>query len=76
VHHVKADGSRSPKVFKGWTVELPARGALRLAKQHSLKVVTTRRYYPGVHVIDVNINGVKCATANFTLSLGRPEKRR
>ncbi len=76
VHHVKADGSRSPKVFKGWTVELPARGALRLAKQHSLKVVTTRRYYPGVHLIDVNINGVKCATATFTLSLGRPAKRR
>lgn len=76
VHHVKHDGSRSPKVFKGWTVELPARGALRLTKQHSMKAVTTRRYYPGAHAIDVNINGVTCATAPFTLSLPRPAKDR
>ena len=76
VHHVKHDGSRSPKVFKGWTVDLPARGRLRLAKQHSLKPVTTRRYYPGRHAIDVHINGVACASATFTLSLPGPGKRR
>jgi 3-methyladenine DNA glycosylase AlkC len=67
VHHVKHDGSRSPKVFKGWTVELPPRAPLRLTKKHSMKEVTTRRYYPGPHAIDVNINGVTCATATFTL---------
>jgi len=68
VHHVKHDGRTSPKVFKGWSVELPAGGALRLVKQHSMKVVTTRRYYPGRHAVDVNINGVTCATAHFTLA--------
>ncbi len=76
VHHVKHDGSRSPKVFKGWSVELPARGALHLTKQHSMKVVTTRRYYPGEHAIDVNINGVTCATAPFTLVLPSPATKR
>jgi hypothetical protein len=68
VHHVKGDGRTSPKVFKGWSVELPAGGELRLVKRHSMKVVTTRRYYPGRHAIDININGVGCASAHFTLS--------
>lgn len=68
VHHQKQDGRTSPKVFKGWRVTLPAGGELRLTKRHSMKVVTTRRYYPGKHAVDININGTTGASGHFTLT--------
>jgi 3-methyladenine DNA glycosylase AlkC len=67
VHHVKADGSTSPKVFKGWQIEL-APGELReLTRQHSFKPITTRRYYPGEHRVTLQVNGQAVAEASFTL---------
>ena len=68
VHHRKADGSTSPKVFKGWVIELAAGESRQLTKRHSMKRITTRRYYAGAHVIDVQINGVAVASAPFTLT--------
>ena len=67
VHHVKADGSTSPKVFKGWTLELGPREARTLARQHSFKPITTRRYYPGEHSAELRINGQPLAAAKFHL---------
>jgi 3-methyladenine DNA glycosylase AlkC len=67
VHHVKADGRRTPKVFKGWVLELPAHATRELAKKHSMRAVTTRRYHPGVHAIDVLINGRVVAQGEFEL---------
>ncbi|MDP2007828.1 MAG: DNA alkylation repair protein [Rubrivivax sp.] len=69
VHHVKADGSRSPKVFKGWTLELPARGEATLLKRHALRPITTRRYHAGRHEITVQANGVVVARGHFELRL-------
>ena len=69
VHHVKADGSTAPKVFKGWTATLPAHGTLALAKRHAVKPITTRRYHAGRHVVDVQVNGRVVASAAFTLRL-------
>lgn len=67
VHHVKADGRTSPKVFKGWRVTLPARGTLVLAKRHSMREITTRRYHPGWHAVAVQVNGRTVAEAGFEL---------
>ena len=67
MHHVKADGSRTPKVFKGWQVELPPHGTATLAKRHSLRPVTTRRYHGGEHALSVQINGRTVAEASFML---------
>ena len=75
VHHVKADGSRTPKVFKGWQIELPARGAATLVKRHSLRPVTTRRYHGGEHALSVQINGRVVAEADFTLRVPRAARR-
>ncbi|MDO9074547.1 MAG: DNA alkylation repair protein, partial [Rubrivivax sp.] len=55
VHHVKADGSLSPKVFKGWTLELPAGATVALARRHALRPITTRRYHAGRHEIAVQV---------------------
>ena len=67
VHHVKANGTRSPKVFKGWVIELGPREQRVLDKRHSLKPVTTRRYHAGEHQVDVRINGQVVAEAAFDL---------
>jgi hypothetical protein len=67
VHHVKANGQTSPKVFKGWKLELAARETRSLRKGHSLRPITTRRYHAGQHVIDIFINGASAARASFDL---------
>ena len=69
VHHVKANGTLSPKVFKGWVIELGPREERLLEKRHSLKPVTTRRYHAGAHKVDVRINGQVVAEAGFELRL-------
>ena len=69
VHHVKANGERSPKVFKGWTIELAPGESRLLAKQHSMRAVTTRRYHAGRHALDLRINGEIVAEAEFDLRL-------
>ena len=69
VHHVKADGRTTPKVFKGWRVTLPARGTLVLEKRHSMRPVTTRRYHAGRHALAVQVNGRAVAEAGFDLRL-------
>ena len=67
VHHVKANGSLSPKVFKGWMLELAAGETRSLVKRHSMKPITTRSYHAGRHEVDVRINGQIRAQAFFDL---------
>jgi hypothetical protein len=67
VHHLRSNGTLSPKVFKGWKLTLGAGETRTLQKRHSLRPVTTRRLYPGVHQIDLLINGQVCASAEFEL---------
>ena len=67
VHHTKADGGTSPKVFKGWQRTLPAGGTLALSKTLPFRPITTRRYYPGTHRIELQINGRAVAETAFDL---------
>ena len=57
VHYVKANGQARAKVFKLKTLALaPGQSAL-FAKKLSLVQMTTRRHYPGLHKVDVMLNG-------------------
>ncbi len=69
VHHRRKNGDSAPKVFKGWVTTIPARGSLTLTRRHSLKLITTRRYYAGAHVIEIQANGAVVATASFELKV-------
>jgi 3-methyladenine DNA glycosylase AlkC len=69
VHHVKADGSRRPKVFKGWTLELAPGERRTLRRRHPVRPVTTRRYHAGRHALDLRVNGQVLAVAEFDLRL-------
>ena len=68
VHHVRANGSTSPKVFKGWTLTLGPGEQRQLEKRHSLRPVTTRQLYPGHHRVGLHINGQEVASTVFDLS--------
>ena len=54
-------------MFKGWTLELAGGETRRLEKKHSLRPITTRRYYPGRHRVQLQVNGSVVAEAVFTL---------
>lgn len=69
VHHAKAGGHTTAKVFKGWVIDLAPAEHRSLVKRHSFKRVTVRRYHPGRHALDVRINGQVLAQAGFDLAL-------
>ena len=67
VHLVRSKGKTSQKVFKlGQRILAPGE-KVRMRKNHSFAAVTTRKYYPGVHKIELQINGQKIAAAEFLL---------
>jgi 3-methyladenine DNA glycosylase AlkC len=57
VHFVKANGGTSPKVFKGAELALGGGEAGTVRRTLSLAQHTTRRHYPGVHAVDLVVNG-------------------
>jgi 3-methyladenine DNA glycosylase AlkC len=67
IHFVKANGGMSAKVFKLRTLSLGHGEFVRLQKRHSLRPITTRRYYPGRHRVEVQVNGVILGGADFDL---------
>ncbi len=67
VHHVAANGTTSPKVFKWTTASLPPAGTITVAKRRRIQTASTRRYHAGVHRVDLQIGGQPAATATFTL---------
>lgn len=72
VNHQKANGSTTPKVFKLTTRTLAPGEQLDIARTHSFRPITTRRYYPGAHSIALQINGIPTEPASFEL-LPAPE---
>ncbi|WP_344179156.1 DNA alkylation repair protein [Kribbella lupini] len=68
VHHVKANGTLTPKVFKLTTRTLAPGESISLAKRHSFKPISTRRYYAGEHALELQINGHPFGRATFTLT--------
>lgn len=67
IHHQKANGKTTPKVFKWKVTHLLLNKRLEITKKHSIKKITTRKYYPGTHRVEVMINGTSFADASFEL---------
>jgi len=57
VHYVKASGQSRPKVFKLKNLELAAGQTVHLSKKMLLAEMTTRKHYPGLHQVEVILNG-------------------
>ncbi|MCU1446357.1 DNA alkylation repair protein [Cryobacterium sp.] len=67
MHHQKANGSLTGKTFKLATVTLAPGEDVQLTRSHSFRAITTRRYHPGAHALEVQVNGVVSGRAEFTL---------
>ncbi|MDO8320146.1 DNA alkylation repair protein [Rhodoferax sp.] len=67
VHYVKASGQARAKVFKLKTLELAPGQTVSLSKKLSLVQMSTRTHYPGLHKVDVLLNGQARALGMFEL---------
>jgi len=70
VWHARANGNSSPTVFRWCKKQLQPGQTLVLSKTHSFKRVTTRRYYPGTHRIELQVNGRRLGSGEFKLNEG------
>ncbi|MBL6945637.1 MAG: DNA alkylation repair protein [Rhodospirillales bacterium] len=69
VHHRKANGNTSPKVFKWKTMNLKAGETVEAVRRHPMRRVTTRTYYSGLHHIEILVNGKAQGRGDFELSV-------
>ena len=69
IHWVRANGSTGRKVYKWTTVDLVPGVPLTLERRHRIVPITTRTYYSGVHLIEVQLNGTVVASAEFVLTV-------
>ncbi|MBX2850698.1 MAG: DNA alkylation repair protein [Phycisphaeraceae bacterium] len=67
IHHRKSNGTTSPKVFKWKTGALDPSATLTAKRNHAIKKITTRTYYPGTHHLEILINGESFGKKTFEL---------
>lgn len=71
VHFVKANGSTNPKVFKLANVDVAAGESVTMRKTISLADLSTRKHYPGLHRVDLQMNGAVSSLGSFVLQRAR-----
>ncbi|MDB6095106.1 MAG: alkylation repair enzyme [Verrucomicrobia bacterium] len=69
VHFMKANRATTPKVFKLKTFNLLAGQNLRIRRSHHFKKITTRSYYPGLHALELQVNGAGAGKREWTLDV-------
>lgn len=67
VYYQKANGTLVKKVHKISEKEYAENSTKQITRKHSFKVVTTRKFHPGLHRVAVIINGKEFEKHNFEL---------
>jgi 3-methyladenine DNA glycosylase AlkC len=67
IHYVKANGKLSKKVFKFINSTKKENEKVKLKSLHSLRQMTTRKHYPGIHFLEIFINGIPFVKKEFQL---------
>jgi 3-methyladenine DNA glycosylase AlkC len=67
IHYCKASGKTSGKTFHLREVRLLPGETLTVQRRQSFRDLTTRKHYPGAHVLEVLLNGVVAGRADFEL---------
>lgn len=68
IHYRKKGGDLSPKVFKLKEMILQPHQSIHLSKKQHFTDLTTRRHYPGEHLLEIQINGLIKARKTFLLN--------
>lgn len=69
MHLLKANGTRSTKVFKWKNLTLAAGETAHLKRSHPIRPITTRRYHNGEQAISLRVNGKDLGWVEFTLQV-------
>ncbi len=64
---VKANGKTAPKVFKLKKAALLPKESLLISKSHAIRPISSRRYYAGLHRLEIQVNGRIVGGADFEL---------
>lgn len=67
VHFARSNGRSNIKVFKLARVTLKPGETRSLSRSHSFRLARVRRYYPGLHRLEIQVNGRICAGVDFEL---------
>ena len=67
IDFVKAKGKRSRKIFQISEITLKAQEKKSYIKKHSLKDLTTRKHYAGIHTLTLIVNGLERGCLDFEL---------
>ena len=67
IHFMKSNGNLAPKTFKWTARQLKAGDEFNLSRKQTFKTINTRKHYPGRHKIEIIVNGISMAEAEFVL---------
>ncbi|MEM7103416.1 MAG: DNA alkylation repair protein [Bacteroidota bacterium] len=67
IYFMKSNGSHSRKVFQISEKEYPAASSTKIKRKQSFRIITTRKYYSGLHKLAVIVNGVEMGMSEFYL---------
>ena len=67
VHYVRKNGKTSPKVFKLKESWLESGEQIQIKKKQSFQNFSTRKHFPGLHKLELIVNGKPMAETEFEL---------
>lgn len=67
LYYQKANGSLSKKVFKISEKVYPKKSITSISRKQSFKIITTRKFYTGLHQVSIIINGNEFEKYDFIL---------
>lgn len=69
IDFLKANGKLGRKIFKLKHIELDAGSSIKITKSHSLKAITTMKFYSGKHQLSLQVNGISLETLQFNFKV-------
>ncbi|WP_430813743.1 DNA alkylation repair protein [Carboxylicivirga sp. RSCT41] len=67
IYFLKQNGTHTKKVFKISEKDYPAKSSTNITRRQSFKVVSTRKFHMGEHLVSLIINGVEVEESAFEL---------
>ncbi|MFN7099265.1 MAG: DNA alkylation repair protein [Flavobacterium sp.] len=67
IHYLRQNNTHNKKVFKITDRQVAAKTSVTIRKKQSFKIITTRKFYPGIQRISIIVNGQIKQTLEFTL---------
>lgn len=67
IYYQKSNGTLSKKIYKISEKEYAKNSVTQITRKHSFRVITTRKFYLGLHQISIIINGNEGERLNFEL---------